>query len=58
MNRPAGRTSTTTPPGPPGAAPVKPGGLTSFSSCFVNAGLLARGMFEVKPTWLSLPSPS
>jgi len=29
---------------------VKPGALTSFSSCFVTAGFWSFGMFDVKPT--------
>src|SRR4051794_14464522 len=44
--------------GPPGALPVKPGGAISFSTLAVKTGLSPFGMFEVKPTWLSLPSLS
>ena len=42
---------------PPGALPVKPGGLINFSSLLVIAGRSSLRMEEVNPTWSSVPSP-
>src|SRR3954453_9958066 len=44
--------------GPPGAWPVNPGFLISFSSFGVSFSRSAAFMFEQNPTWLSKPSSS
>lgn len=44
--------------GPPGALPVKPGGLRNASRRLVSLPRSALPIVDVKPTWSSLPWPS